>query len=127
MFLLETLSAHVAYIVAEASRRTGGNAVVEPTVEAEEHWAARVMDGAAVFSSVAGCTPSYYNREGEVDKISMDEKIKAAKGGAWPKGIVDYAHVLETWRRDGAMAGLDVKSISQGMTADLHATSESRL
>lgn len=112
MFLLETLSNHVAYIVAEASRRAGGKVVVEPTVEAEEQWAARIMKGAAVFSAVAGCTPSYINKEGEVDNMSMEEKVKAAKGGAWPKGIVDYARVLETWREEHSMDGLDVRVIS---------------
>lgn len=110
MFLLETLSSHVAYIVAEASCRTGGKAVVEPTAEAEEQWAARILEGAAVFSSVAGCTPSYINKEGEFDEMTMEEKIKAAKGGAWPQGIVDYVHVLEAWRKENAMRGLEIRS-----------------
>ncbi|KAK4504033.1 hypothetical protein PRZ48_004948 [Zasmidium cellare] len=109
MFLLETLSAHVAYMVSEATKRTGGKAIVEPTAEAEEEWASRIMEGAAVFSSVAGCTPSYINKEGEVDNMSMEEKIKAAKGGVWSKGIVDYVHVLEAWREEGSMSGLEVR------------------
>ncbi|KAF2170131.1 hypothetical protein M409DRAFT_51889 [Zasmidium cellare ATCC 36951] len=110
MFLLETLSSHVAYIVAEASCRTGGKAVVEPTAEAEEQWAARILEGAAVFSSVAGCTPSYINKEGEVDNMTMEEKIKAAKGGVWAKGIVDYVHALEAWRKENTLHGLEIKS-----------------
>lgn len=108
MFLLETLSTHVAYIIAEASRRAKDKAVVEPTSEAEEEWASRIMAGAAVFSSVTGCTPGYINKEGEVEDMSTEEKIKAAKGGAWPKGIVDYVRVLEAWRDEGALNGLQV-------------------
>lgn len=45
MFQLETHAAHIAYIIAEASRRSGPKAIVEPTAEAEaeEQWAQVIL------------------------------------------------------------------------------------
>lgn len=108
MFLLENLSAHVVYIIAEANRKTVGKAVIEPTVEAEEQWAARILEGAAAFSSLSGCTPGYYNREGEIDNMSLQEKIKAARGSLWSKGIVDYVEAIEAWREENSLDGLEI-------------------
>lgn len=43
MFQLENQSQHIAYIIAEADRRSGPKPIVEPTAEAEEEWAQEIL------------------------------------------------------------------------------------
>lgn len=55
--VIECLSIHVAYIIAEAHRKYGDKPIIEPTAQAQEEWTMRLLAGAATFSSMAGCTP----------------------------------------------------------------------
>lgn len=111
MFVLDQLSTHVAYILSEAIRKSSTEKItIEPTTEAEQEWSMRIMGQAGVFAAIAGCTPSYLNREGEVDRISsLEEQMKAARGSIWGQGIADYVRVIETWRGQGGLTGLEVK------------------
>jgi hypothetical protein len=61
-------------------------------------------------SALAGCTPSYINGEGAVDKMSMEEKMKSARGGTFGKGIAAYVREIEEWRERGDLSGLEVGS-----------------
>lgn len=38
----------------------------------------------------------------------MEEQMKAAKGAVWGEGILDYLNVLEGWRAQGNLRGLEV-------------------
>lgn len=110
MFLLETLSTHVAYIISESEKRAGDEkAIIEPTSEGEEAWAMRCLAGAATFAAMSGCTPSYLNSEGDTELVSMEEKMLAARQSPWSKGIEDYVHTIEAWREEGKLEGLDVR------------------
>lgn len=71
----------------------------------------QVALGAVTFAALSGCTPSYINKEGEIDRLSMDEKMKAAKLGIWPNGFESYLNVLERWQSEGSMEGLDVQYV----------------
>jgi len=94
---------------ASNEHRSGGNVVFEPTVEAEEEWSMRVLSKAAAFAAMAGCTPSYLNREGEIDRVSsMEDRMKAARGSIWGEGIASYVKILEEWRDEGTLRGLEV-------------------
>lgn len=43
-FVLERMSAHIAYVMARATEKVeGGRPVIEPEVEAQEEWAMRIM------------------------------------------------------------------------------------
>ncbi|RFU28103.1 hypothetical protein B7463_g8218, partial [Scytalidium lignicola] len=113
MFAIDALVTHAAAIVSTAAKRVYRddkyNFTVEPTTEAEENWAMQVMTHAASLAGVAGCTPSYFNKEGEIDRVqSIDERMKAARGAIWGKGIADFVNVIENWRRDGELKGLEV-------------------
>ncbi|EON62363.1 hypothetical protein W97_01585 [Coniosporium apollinis CBS 100218] len=112
-FLLDLLAEHVAYILSQATQKAKAagleKVVVEPSAAAEQEWSMRIMAGAVALASLAGCTPSYYNREGEFARIStQEEQMKAAKGGIWSRGPVNYAEVIEGWRRSGDLKGLEI-------------------
>ncbi|KAF2215974.1 hypothetical protein CERZMDRAFT_34840 [Cercospora zeae-maydis SCOH1-5] len=108
IFVLEILSAHIAYIISEASERASGSPIVQPTQEAQQAWAMTCLAGSATFAAVTGCTPGYINAEGETDQRSMEEKMTAARLAPWCRGIADFANVIEKWRADGKMEGLEV-------------------
>ncbi|OCK80547.1 flavin-binding monooxygenase-like family protein [Lepidopterella palustris CBS 459.81] len=115
-FVLDQLSTHVSYILSQSvqnaiqKKQEGFNRLtIEPTVEAEEEWSMRILQGAASFAAVAGCTPGYMNREAQGDRMTNpEENMKAARGLIWGKGIAHYVKVLEDWREHGGMKGLDV-------------------
>ena len=107
---------HVAYIVKEAAARTGRgfNFVVEPTKDAEEAWTMEVLQRAASFAAMAGCTPNYFNNEGERDRVenkTPEKRMKAARGAIWGCGVIDFASKLEAWRQNGKMEGLEITPV----------------
>ncbi|KAK4541657.1 hypothetical protein LTR36_007801 [Oleoguttula mirabilis] len=103
----DQLARHVAYIVTEALKRGGDDVVVEATADAEEAWTMQIVARAAGFAATAGCTPSYYNGEGALDRIASDaERLKAARGAPYGDGFESYVKVIESWRREGGMEGL---------------------
>jgi cation diffusion facilitator CzcD-associated flavoprotein CzcO len=115
VFVVDQFATHIAYILSESARRVaqgqqfGQKFTIEPTVEAEEEWSMQVLSRAASFAALLGCTPGYLNREGEIDRISgMEEQMKAARGSIWGEGILDYLSVLEGWRAQGNLRGLEV-------------------
>ncbi|CAK1357167.1 Ketocytochalasin monooxygenase [Cercospora beticola] len=110
MFVLETMSAHIAYIISEASKRTSGSPIIQPTKEAQEAWAMKCLAGAATFAAVSGCTPGYLNREGQSDEMSMEEKMTAARLSPWCRGIADFNNLIEDWRAEGKLEGLEVSA-----------------
>jgi hypothetical protein len=83
----------------------------EPTAEAEEEWLMQVMYRAAIFAAFAGCTPSYFNFEGQMDRISgIEAQMKAAKQGIWGHGIADFANIIEGWRGQGGLKVLEISA-----------------
>ncbi|MCB1000302.1 MAG: NAD(P)/FAD-dependent oxidoreductase [Acidimicrobiales bacterium] len=92
---------HIAYVVAESLRR--GAATVEPTEAAQDDWVS-VINGFYVGgrSFLEACTPGYYNNEGSP---------LGGSGffGAYTPGINAFNRLLEQWRADGAMAGLELR------------------
>lgn len=109
-FLLEALSKHISYIIATASKKSGSRPIIQPSLDGEEEWSSRIVAGAATFASIAGCTPSYMNNEGESRGMSIGEQMKAARGSVWSKGIADFVDVIEAWQAEDKLAGLEVKS-----------------
>ena len=115
MFVLDQLSTHVAYILSESERKAQQEKAprrrftIEPTAEAQEAWSMEILSRAVSFAGVGGCTPGYMNLEGGIDQISgMEEQMKAARGSIWGHGIEDYVSVIEGWRRQGGLEGLDI-------------------
>lgn len=85
-------SVHIAAIVAEARRR--GVRVVEPTESAQEEWAATIRAKAVdLYTFHAGCTPGYYNNDGDPPRGS---EIYGA-------GPLAFHRLLREWRAGGGM------------------------
>lgn len=115
--MMEILSTQAAYIIAEAQARLGDSTknrpVVEPTYAAEEAWTMRILETAYAFAGVGGCTPSYLTAEGSKTKAkSQQEATRAARSSNWGRGILDYISILEQWKQDGQLEGLEIRSAS---------------
>lgn len=116
--VLQELSKHVAYIIAETCKHApppspsqdSKSVTVEPYLAAEEGWAMLTLSKAASFAGMQGCTPGYLNGEGAFDgQKTMEEQMKAARAAPWGSGLLNYLEVIEAWRAKGGLEGLEVK------------------
>lgn len=106
---LDTLARHTAYVVSESLRRAVDPArvAVEPSVEAEEAWAAEVLKYDRFSKPLSICTPGYYNSEGETQRaVSEEEEFKRRRNSTYMRGLPAFREVLAGWRADGKMDGL---------------------
>jgi cation diffusion facilitator CzcD-associated flavoprotein CzcO len=91
---------HLAYVLGECKKR--GIRTVEPTVEAEEEWVNTILKMAYLRAQfLAECTPGYYNNEGTPNP-------SAAKNASYGGGAPAFMKLLEDWRADGLLKGLDL-------------------
>ncbi len=98
--MLNEQSKHAAYIIAECQRR--GVTVVEASADAEEAWVQTIIDSAISRQEFAEeCTPGYYNNEGKPSAL-------AARNGAYGKGPIAFVKLIEAWRADGGLEGLEL-------------------
>jgi cyclohexanone monooxygenase len=100
--MLAEQAKHIAYIVkhcADAQVR-----VVEASAEAEEAWV-ETIKRLAIFRRkfLEECTPGYYNNEGKPAERSEQD-------GWYGAGPVAFVKVLEDWRAEGVLKGLEQKS-----------------
>ncbi|KAJ7110157.1 pyridine nucleotide-disulfide oxidoreductase-like protein [Mycena epipterygia] len=112
-FVVDVHSRHVAHILREVVQRAEAEGFerygVEPSVEAEEEWTMQIVYRAAALAAVVGCTPGYINSEGEVDKPKdHTQMMKAARGGIWGEGVAAYTKVIEAWRDQGGLVGVEI-------------------
>lgn len=99
-YLLDVQARHVAWVIASAFSR--GIVQVEASAPAEAAWVDTVMQRSALVAERRkGCTPGYYNREGLLDE-------RTQQGSFFLGGPTEYADILESWRAQGALDGLDV-------------------
>jgi cyclohexanone monooxygenase len=93
---------HIAYIVRNAGERQAR--VVEPAQEAEEAWVDTIVKLSVMRENfLKECTPGYYNNEGKVEVMNK-------RNTSYGAGPVAFAKVLENWRADGDLKGLELKS-----------------
>lgn len=83
---------------------------LEPTAAAEEHWTMQIMMRAVKSGGMSGCTPSYFNGEGQVDRLPMEVKMKMARMGIYGDGILKFQEVLEKWHGGDKLQDLDVNT-----------------
>ncbi|KAJ5628463.1 hypothetical protein N7490_010691 [Penicillium lividum] len=108
-FTLDEYAKHIAYILAESKRRASDvPIVIAPSAEAAEDWAMQVMMHSAPMGAVMGCTPGYFNLEGELDRVPPEQQMVLARSGIWGWGIEHWIGVIEKWRADGDMKGIVV-------------------
>jgi cation diffusion facilitator CzcD-associated flavoprotein CzcO len=100
--MINEQSKHIAYVIKNVGERQAS--VVEPTAEAEAGWVDTIVQLSVMREQfLAECTPGYYNNEGQVQLMNK-------KNGSYGAGPVAFAKVLEDWRAEGELKGLEVTS-----------------
>lgn len=91
---------HIAYIMVQARER--GATIVEASEEAEAKWVQTIIELSALRRKfLEECTPGFYNNEGNVADID-------ARNGPYGAGPVEFIKVLEEWRAEGRLQGLEL-------------------
>ncbi|MDG2304116.1 MAG: NAD(P)/FAD-dependent oxidoreductase [Candidatus Binatia bacterium] len=99
--LLNEQAKHIAYII-EAVEKKGAKKV-EASPEGETEWVETCIRKARDTGDfLENCTPGYYNNEGKPTE-------RSAQDGFYGGGSVEFFRVLETWREDGELTGLDLE------------------
>lgn len=99
VYLLEIQARHGAWTIATALKRDIER--IEASPQAVADWVEAVLERSgrtAEFS--ANCTPGFYNNEGQVER-------KTLQAGFYFGGPTEYADILEAWRADGRLDGLE--------------------
>ncbi|KAF2811306.1 FAD/NAD(P)-binding domain-containing protein [Mytilinidion resinicola] len=111
LFNVDALAKHSAYILAEAKRKAGGYPfAVTATAAAAQDWGVQVLMRSPPMAAIAGCTPSYFNVEGGIDRAPPEMQMIMARSGLWGHGIEDFMRVVEAWREEGSMQGIEVST-----------------
>ena len=106
---MDEQSAHIAYTITEAERKSGGKKVViEPTEEMCERWGDEVASKAFLLANMGGCTPSYFNQEAAMEKQTAEQQAKGARSAIYGQGYLSYAKILHDWRAKGDLEGLEI-------------------
>ena len=105
-YLLDVQASQAAWIIAWALER--GVTEVEASLRAEAAWVDTVVArSTATAERAKTCTPGYYNREGKAD-------AKTRQGSFFFGGPTEYADILQTWRANGDMEGLEIRGAEIG-------------
>ncbi|MBI1197147.1 MAG: NAD(P)-binding protein [Phenylobacterium sp.] len=98
--MLNEQAKHLGYIVRNALDRQART--VEASAEAESAWVDTICKLALLREAfLKECTPGYYNNEGRPQEMSK-------KNSSYGAGPVAFAKVLEDWRAEGSMKGLEI-------------------
>ena len=98
--MLNEQSKHLAYIIQECLARQVR--VVEAGQDAEEAWVQTIISSAIMRQKFQEeCTPGYYNNEGKPSAL-------AARNGFYGHGPIAFAKLLEDWRGEGSLKGLEL-------------------
>ncbi len=98
--MLNEQSKHLAYVIKEAQTRQAR--VVEATEQAEKDWVQTILSLAIMRQKFfEECTPGYYNNEGK-------PSARAVQNGPYGAGPVAFVKVLEDWRAEGGLKGLEL-------------------
>ena len=98
-YLLDLQARHLAWIVKQALDQDIRRLEVSERAEAE--WVDRVIaNGGRTTEFSENCTPGYYNNEGQAD-------ARSRQGGFFFAGPTQFAEILEAWRADGNLEGME--------------------
>lgn len=98
--MLNEQSIHLAHLIAHLEQN--GLTRVEVTAQAEEEWVRIIVNLAQNnIKFLEACTPGYYNNEGKPAARSL-------QSGSYGGGPVAFVKVLERWREQGELEGLEV-------------------
>jgi cation diffusion facilitator CzcD-associated flavoprotein CzcO len=100
-FMINEQAKQIAYVVDRALR--GDLRTVEATEAAEAEWVQTIVARSMISADFAEqCTPGYYNNEGMPSAASR-------QNGFFFGGPTEFVDILEQWRADGTMPGLDCR------------------
>ncbi|KAF2708640.1 flavin-binding monooxygenase-like family protein [Pleomassaria siparia CBS 279.74] len=110
LFAVDTFAKHASYIFKEANEQSKGKPfAISPTAEAAEDWSMQVAMHSAPMAAIIGCTPSYLNVEGSLDQAPPEMQMIIARSGLWGSGIENFIDIIEAWRKEGSMQGIEVQ------------------
>ncbi|UCE87821.1 MAG: monooxygenase, partial [Deltaproteobacteria bacterium] len=98
-YMINEQAKHIAYIIERALAQ--GIRSLEVSERAEAEWVdavVRLAERTAEFGEQ--CTPGYYNNEGQPGETSR-------QNGFYFGGPTEFVEILEAWRADGGMQGLE--------------------
>ncbi|WP_315832934.1 NAD(P)/FAD-dependent oxidoreductase [Bradyrhizobium prioriisuperbiae] len=96
--MLSEQARHIAYIVERCLSEDSD--AVEPTPEGEAAWTEVIMKAGVLRRAYQEeCTPGYYNAEGQLSKLNI-------QNGVYGRGPAAFIAVLENWRKAGDCEGL---------------------
>lgn len=98
--MLNEQSKHIAYIVKTCGERQVRT--IEAAEDAEKDWV-QTIESLAIMRQkfFEECTPGYYNNEGKLSE-------RAARNGPYGAGPIAFVNILENWRADGGLKGLEL-------------------
>jgi cyclohexanone monooxygenase len=98
--MINEQSKHIAYLISEARARQART--IEPSQAAEEAWVETIEKLAILREGfLKECTPGYYNNEGKPEVMSK-------RNSSYGAGPVAFTKVLEDWRAEGELKGLEL-------------------
>ena len=101
--MIEEQARHMAYVIHETLDREA--TVVEASEKAEQDWV-KTIESLAILRQkfFEECTPGYYNNEGKPSPL-------AVRNGPYGAGPLAFVKVLEDWRAEGNLQGLEMKRV----------------
>ena len=94
---LEEQARHIAYIILNAKKQDATE--VNVSKEAEQKWGELIVAQPNITEEFYNeCTPGYYNREGEKNKLNLHNRSFA--------NTVEYFKTLNDWREEGTLKGI---------------------
>jgi cyclohexanone monooxygenase len=100
--MLDEQARHISHIVKHAVDNDVRS--LEVTEEAEQEWVQTILNVAVMGREfLKECTPGYYNNEGQVSEL-------AVQNGFYGGGSIAFFKILEDWRNEGELRGLEVRA-----------------
>jgi len=100
--MLDEQAVQAAYIVGEARDRQINQ--IEASETAEADWIETIKRAAILRQKfLEECTPGYYNNEGKPNQLALQNSSYGA-------GPVAFVKLIEDWRANGDLAGLELTS-----------------
>ena len=100
-YMIDEQAKHIAYVIHRAL--ASGLRRVEVTAAAEAEWVETILARSGLSAEFAEqCTPGYYNNEGRPSPTSF-------QNGFFFGAPTEFVEILERWRADGTMAGLECR------------------
>ena len=101
--LASELAVHAAWLASHCLREE--IAEIEPTAEAQDAWFLTLLGTIGTQPQFfAACTPAYQNAEGK-----MDMTPAAIRSVPYFGPTLDFLKILEDWRSEGTLAGMEPK------------------